>query len=104
MRLVNGNTPSEGRVEVFYNNAWGSVCDDLWDINDGHVVCRMLGYQGAERVENGAYFGQSEGAIILDNVQCNGSESTVADCQHNGFFVHNCGHYEDVGVVCVDSG
>ena len=45
IRLVGGNTDNEGNVQICYNNAWGSVCDDYWGIADSNVVCRQLGYQ-----------------------------------------------------------
>ena len=47
VRLRNGATLNQGRVEICVNNAWGTVCDDGWGELDGNVVCMQLGYQQA---------------------------------------------------------
>ena len=62
VRLVNGSGPHQGRVEVYHERRWGTVCDDGWDKKDGDVVCRMLGFPGAEDVHRTAQFGQGRAA------------------------------------------
>ena len=43
LRLVEGSTPREGRVEIYFGDSWGSICDDNWDLTDASIVCRQLG-------------------------------------------------------------
>jgi len=45
VRLEGGESPFIGRVEVLYNNTWGTVCDDLFNNAACHVVCRQLGFR-----------------------------------------------------------
>jgi hypothetical protein len=89
-----------GRVEVFFNGRWGTVCDDSWDISDARVACRQLGYQNAVRALQGSQVVDGTGQIWLDEVACTGSEQNLASCRHNGWGRHNCGHSEDAGVEC----
>ena len=100
VRLVDGPTKYEGRVEVYYNGEWGTVCDDGWDLNNAQVVCRQLGYGKATAAIRYALYGQGSGQIVLDNVNCIGTEQTVGNCSHGGWGLHNCGHYEDASVRC----
>ena len=94
------NSLSSGRVEVLHNSTWGTICDNSWDLQDAEVVCRQLGYEGALSAPGSAAFGQGIGPIWLVDVKCIGNETLIAQCSHGGWGVHNCGHHEDVGVVC----
>eukprot|EP00057_Strongylocentrotus_purpuratus_P009587 XP_011664061.1 PREDICTED: deleted in malignant brain tumors 1 protein-like [Strongylocentrotus purpuratus] len=101
VRLVGGAYEYEGRVEVLHEGSWGTVCDDLWDLDDAKVVCRQLGFDGALAALPQARFGQGSGDIFLDSVQCNGTETSLRYCKHKGIGVHDCGHKEDASVSCI---
>ena len=104
VRLVNGNSPNEGRVEVYHGDTWGTVCDHYWSITEANVICRSLGYSSAESFYNNAHFGQGRGDILLNHVSCTGDESSIFQCYHYGVGVNHCSHYDDVGVRCTNVG
>ena len=106
IRLVNGTTAFEGRVEICWNETWGTICDGFWSNFDAQVACRQLGYSisgmyiksalpnkqsqwvvillhfvfsGASVFYN-AYFGQGFGPIFLDDLLCTGRETRIIDC------------------------
>ena len=97
IRLADGPSLSEGRVEVFLRGEWGTVCDDEWDDLDALVVCRQLNYSDGLTV----HYGPGSGRIWLDNVQCSGDELALAHCPTGASIgTHNCVHNEDVAVRC----
>nr|KAF6295961.1 galectin 3 binding protein [Myotis myotis] len=100
MRLANGDAPNEGRVEIFYGGQWGTVCDNLWDLVDASVVCRALGFENATEALGRAAFGPGTGPIMLDEVQCSGTESSLANCSSLGWLRSKCRHNQDAGVIC----
>ena len=104
LRLANGNRKSEGRVEIFYNDIWGTVCDFNWDLRDAIVVCRQLGYSSALTAKGKASFGTGIGKnrkITLSNVGCLGNESSIDMCSSDGWGVNLCpSFHEDASVVC----
>ncbi|XP_034568093.1 deleted in malignant brain tumors 1 protein-like isoform X1 [Notolabrus celidotus] len=97
-----GSNQCSGRVEILYGRTWGTVCDDNWDLNDAKVVCRQLNCGTALSAPGGAAFGAGSDPILLDDVSCSGSESSLNECGHGGFRTHDCTHSEDAGVVCSD--
>ncbi|XP_052811572.1 deleted in malignant brain tumors 1 protein-like [Mya arenaria] len=104
IRLRNGTTQLEGRVEVLHNGSWGTVCGNGIDTNFTKVVCRQLGYDTVNvAVRSSAYFGAGSDQIWLDDVLCQGNETVVDLCMSSSWGQHKCGHNEDVGVTCSSS-
>ena len=105
VELYGGTHPGEGAV--LYKG--GLVCDDFWDLEDAHVVCRALGYSGAEKALTHAHFGppltpmqKSQGVQIpftANKVSCSGEENLLSECPHQED--NECDHHEAAGVECI---
>ena len=123
MRLVDGNTHSEGRVEVCIGVRWGTVCDDGWSPFDALVVCRQLGYPaggkpfqylilitfsidvilltGARALRGTSFTPNFTLPIVMDNVACDSTEDKLTDCIHrNASRIRACSHKEDARIRC----
>uniref|UniRef100_A0A3B3WX11 SRCR domain-containing protein n=1 Tax=Poecilia mexicana TaxID=48701 RepID=A0A3B3WX11_9TELE len=97
---LTGPSRCAGRVEIYYNGAWQTVCDDGWDLNDAQVVCSQLNCGVAVAAPHSAHFGKGADKILFDDVACTGSETHLTRCSHRGYLVHNCSHNQDAGVIC----
>ncbi|XP_014458569.1 deleted in malignant brain tumors 1 protein [Alligator mississippiensis] len=100
LRLVNGSHRCAGRVEVLYDQQWGTVCDDSWDLQDAGVVCRQLGCGTVLLAPGDAHFGRGHDPIWLAEVNCTGTEAALSECRATPWRYHNCQHGKDASVVC----
>lgn len=110
IRLANGPSPSQGRVEVCYKRQWGTICSD-WGIEYSsifaNVICRQLGYSYyTSTLYPSSSFGGGSGGIYLHapSLLCTGNESRLQDCFHPPIGYHWCSdHTLDIGLACQGS-
>lgn len=104
VRLADGPSQDEGRLEYCLNGAWGTVGASDFDIQDGQVACKGF-YTPPARVKvyAGGNFGMGNGGVYFDEVACIGSEDSVLSCPSNtATYDHD--HYNDVGLKCMPRG
>jgi len=102
---------SAGRVEVWHEGEWGTICDDgleTWDdstlvmgITVANIVCKSLGYHQGAPVQKSSEDQQATGTIWIDEIDCNGDEESLLDCDLDwSYHANNCAHKEDFNVQC----
>ncbi len=124
IRLKDGVTAREGRLEICLNKYWGSVCNRGWTQDNGLVACRQAGFETLRKsnyrslinfidfvyliislLKSGPLLTSSptrmNGSVSVYNVECNGHESQVSDCDwSDAIGVSSCYHGEDVALIC----
>ena len=122
-------TPTSGRLEICYNNAWGTVCNSGWESHAGQLACRQLGFPQfgksfvlskinykvcvltlAHNISPSASFispsspffaGYGTGPIFLYYIDCYGSESALSQCTSTQYSSRtSCNHFDDVTLNC----
>ena len=100
LRLVNGQSPNQGEIEIFYGGEWGFVCGSSWTHSNAKVACKQLGYSGAMDVNADLLSDTNTPWYWLEDVQCHGNESRISDCSLSEIGVANCGGSSPATVVC----
>ena len=101
VRLAGGISENEGRVEIYYNNTWETVCDGShWSITDSNTVCRQLGYTGATNDYTALFIDYGNVPVWMGIVQCGSYDLCLGNCNFNGFGNTHCRHFQDVFVNC----
>ncbi|XP_067653017.1 deleted in malignant brain tumors 1 protein-like [Haliotis asinina] len=99
MRLAGGTSLYAGRLEVFANSTWGSVCNVGFTSLDARVVCDKLGFWHASpSVVSTSSYGTFTGPVHMENVTCKGTEPDLAFCSFDDDTT--CNHTTDVGINC----
>lgn len=101
VRLVNGSDSYEGRVEIFENYQWSTICDTSWDEKDAGVICGQLGFERRGAALPGSHFGRGVGQISLHSIECLGDEPSLHDCEQDIVTTSDaCDHSHDASVRC----
>ncbi len=99
--LSNSGPDGCGKVEIFHNGSWGTVCASEWSNIDAQVVCRGLGLSGGSARSGSHHFSSKvEGQPIwMSEVNCYGMEERLENCGFDGLWRHPCNTH-DAHVCC----
>lgn len=126
-RLIGGGSNKSGRLEIYLNGQWGTVCDTHLTDRDASVICRQLGlgydpsyllrlyccecmvqllitcllvYSEIGTALQHSYFGPGSGLFHYERLGCRGNENSLLECRGRKFVSGDCNHGNEAGVVC----
>ena len=100
MRLVNGSNKCTGRVELYQNGQWGTVCDDTWDMKDAAVVCKYLQCGKAQKIPSSDFYGRGSTKMLVGEMSCNGREHSPDECKQKNIGSSTCNSTSVAGLLC----
>ncbi|CAA9990536.1 multidomain scavenger receptor, putative [Plasmodium knowlesi strain H] len=99
-----------GRLEMFYNGSFGSVCSEGWVKEGEKIACRELGYTGLKgngfshhlcaNIAGENLCGHDADKINAVNIKCKGDEKSLQNCAHETHEDIYCSHDEDIVLGC----
>ncbi|KAL0148694.1 hypothetical protein M9458_056021, partial [Cirrhinus mrigala] len=99
VRLV-GDSRCSGRLEIFHNQTWMSVCDAAFDQQDAEVVCRELDCGAPVQVLGAAAFDKGDTQMWTQEIKCRGNESQIHLCATSTSVKSNCSQEHNIGLLC----
>ena len=106
IRLVGGETRSEGTVEICIDSLWGLIDESGWSIADAIVICRELGFhESTVGALLHSYYGKPNKAIHIGDVECYGTENKFTECTVKSYSLKDGKNLQDnvdvAGVSCI---
>ncbi|XP_037927279.1 protein bark beetle [Teleopsis dalmanni] len=110
VRILGGAGPYEGRLQIYLNGKWGTVCDYGWTVLNAALVCHQLGYtlnpQDWRLLRADMPNVGTTEDVIVTNVRCTVHDHDITKCRSEqvfrGEFENSCTHENDVGIRCYE--
>ncbi|XP_038671383.1 antigen WC1.1-like [Scyliorhinus canicula] len=98
-RLVGPDAPCAGELKVYYRGQWNSVCSSHWDSAASEIACKQIGCVSYHTMLQ-TTISEETRSVLLDKVQCNGTESSLSECQIKPLGRQNCETGMIVTIFC----